>query len=105
MDFARAQEQRKWLASHLDNLLCDNAVLLIPTVSGPALSMDAPSDAWDDRRTQSLPLLCISGIAGLPQISMPVAAVGGCSLGVSLIAARGKDTMLLDIPQKVSRSF
>jgi amidase len=51
-------------------------------------------EAW---RNRCLGLLCIAGHAGLPQISLPMVSLGGCPIGVSLIAASGCDTMLLDM--------
>jgi amidase len=40
-------------------------------------------------------LLCIAGLARLPQISLPLGRVNGCPVGLSLVACRGGDTMLL----------
>ena len=41
--------------------------------------------------------LCIAGLAQLPQISLPLATLDGCPLELSLIAARGNDTLLLEL--------
>ena len=46
-------------------------------------------------------LLCIAGLARLPQINLPLATLRGCPLGLSLIAARGNDTMLLELARRV----
>jgi amidase len=46
--------------------------------------------------------LCISGLARLPQVSLPLATLNGCPLGLSLIAARGNDTMLLELAKKLT---
>jgi amidase len=73
-------------------------------VSGCALPKNSKSQVWDDRRARSLPLLCIAGIAGFPQVSMPIADVDGCPVGLSLIAAAGNDIMLLEIARKVFES-
>ena len=43
------------------------------------------------------PILCIAGLARLPQMSLPLAKLDGCPLGLSLIAARGNDTLLLEL--------
>jgi amidase len=47
-------------------------------------------------------LLCIAGLGGLPQISLPLATLDGCPLGLSLIARRGADEMLLAIAARYS---
>jgi amidase len=46
-------------------------------------------------------MLCIAGLARLPQISLPLAMVENCPLGLSLIAARGKDTLLLELAKRL----
>ena len=39
-------------------------------------------------------MTCIAGLARLPQVSLPVAEVEGCPVGLSLVAWRGEDAML-----------
>jgi amidase len=56
-------------------------------------------EAW---RNRCLALLCIAGHAGLPQINLPLGQAQGCPVGLSLVAARGRDTMLLDIAQRLA---
>jgi amidase len=51
----------------------------------------------DAVRARALPMLCIAGLARLPQVSLPLATLDGCPLGLSLIAAQGNDTMLLSL--------
>ena len=48
-------------------------------------------------RQRSLPLLCSAGLGGLPQISIPIADVGGVPLGLSLIGPAGRDRALIDL--------
>jgi amidase len=55
----------------------------------------------DEVRRRALPMLCISGLARLPQVSLPLATLNGCPLGLSLIAARGNDTMLLELAKRL----
>ena len=47
-------------------------------------------------------IIIFAGLAGLPQINLPLAKLDGCPLGLSLIAARGNDTLLLDIARRVA---
>jgi amidase len=46
-------------------------------------------------RTAVLSLTSIAGLARLPEISLPLARLGGCPLGLSLIAPSGADEDLL----------
>ena len=56
---------------------------------------------WTGLRARALPMLCIAGLARLPQVSLPLATLDGCPLGLSLIAARGNDTLLLELAKKL----
>ena len=47
-------------------------------------------------------LLCIAGLGGLPQVSLPLAACNGCPLGLSVVGRRGADLDLLDCTAWVS---
>jgi amidase len=85
----------------MDRLLADNAVLVLPSSPGIAPKIGAPGAEVDDFRARALAILCISGLARLPQISLPLATMDGCPLGISLIAARGNDTLLLELAQQL----
>jgi amidase len=56
----------------------------------------------DGLRSRALPMLCIAGLARLPQVSLPLATLDGCPLGLSLIAARGNDTLLLALAKALT---
>lgn len=88
-----AAVERRRIAARLDELLQD-AVLCIPTVSFVA-PVKGSSTAAEDR-TRALCLLCIASLAGLPQLTMPAMAGNRCAVGLSLIAARGRDRALLE---------
>ena len=47
-------------------------------------------------------MTCIAGLARLPQVSLPVAEVEGCPVGLSLVARRGEDGMLLAAAKRVA---
>ena len=96
-EIASAAEVRLRIRDYFDNLLVDNAVLAIPTTPGPAPLLDTSIADLEKWRNRSLGLLCIAGHAGLPQLSLPVAQVKGRPVGLSLIAGRGNDHLLLEI--------
>jgi amidase len=101
-DVARARARREEIARRMDEMLRDNAVLALPSAPGIALLRNSPPKMVDELRARALPMLCIAGLARLPQVSLPLATVDGCPLGLSLIAARGNDTMLLEIAKKLN---
>ncbi len=100
-DAARARSRREEITRRMEEMLRDNAVLALPSAPGIALLRGSPLEEVDGLRTRALPMLCIAGLARLPQVSLPLATLDGCPLGLSLIAARGNDTMLLDIARRV----
>lgn len=95
---AEAKERRGAIIAHLDALLGEGDVLCLPT--SPRI---APIKGTEQRalevtyRYQAMSLLCIAGLGGLPQISLPLAALDGCPLGLSIVGRRGSDRMLLDL--------
>ena len=46
-------------------------------------------------------LLCIAGLARLPQVVPAARDADGCPLGLSLLAGRGNDEMLLALARAV----
>jgi amidase len=96
-DVARACAQREDITRRMARLLRDNAVLALPSAPDIALPRNSPPAVVDGLRARALPLLSIAVLARLPQVSLPLATLGGCPLGLSLIAARGADTMLLEL--------
>ena len=100
---ARMRVVRNDIRVRLDMMLADNAVLVLPTMPDIAPLLGASPADTVAFRERSLGLLCIAGLGGLPQISLPFASLHGCPLGLSLIAARGGDEMLLDVARRLSR--
>ena len=98
---ARARARREEITLRMDTLLKDGAVLALPSAPGIALPRNAPAEIVDGLRARALPMLCIAGLARLPQVSLPLATLDGCPIGLSLIAARGNDTLLLDLAKKL----
>jgi len=97
----RALEARRAISTHLDELLRDNAVLLMPSMPNIAPLLQMPVDETIAFRERAMGLLCIAGLGGLPQISLPFARIQGCPIGISLVAARGNDELLLAMARQL----
>jgi len=92
-----AVARRAIAVRHINHAMRDNAVLLLPAapcIAPPRNNDPATNDAI--RQTNER-LSCVSGLAGLPQMSAPLATADGCPLGLGLAAAAGNDEMLLEI--------
>ena len=101
-DVAPLKDQREDITRRLAVLLKDNAILVLPTVPAIAPLRNTPVAELDEFRGRAMSLLCIAGLARLPQINLPLARFDGCPLGLSLVAARGNDTMLLDVARRIA---
>lgn len=92
---------RAAIAERMNDLLADGAVLCLPTAPGIAPLRETPADELDDFRYRILALTCIAGLSGCPQITFPLATYQNCPLGLSLMARRGDDEVLLDIAAEI----
>ena len=88
---------RAGVVQRLDELLGRDGVVILPSAPGPAPRRGLTPEALDDHRRRAISLLCIAGLAGLPQVTLPRATLEGCPLGLSLIGPRGSDLMLLQL--------
>jgi amidase len=91
----RMRPRREAVATHMDALLGDDAVLCLPTAPGIAPKLATPAVELEAFRARAFALLSIAGLARLPQISLPLGTMAECPLGLSLIAPRGSDRGLL----------
>jgi amidase len=93
---ASATLVRERFARHMDALLGDDALLILPTAPGIAPPLRTPAAELETFRARAFALLSIAGLARLPQVSLPLGTLEGCPLGLSLLAPRGRDRGLLD---------
>ncbi len=94
---------RAAIAARVDAMLADNAIMLLPSMPDIAPLLNSPADDTIAFRERAMGMLCIAGLAGVPQVSLPLATVNGCPVGLSIMAARGNDEMLLDAARHVHR--
>lgn len=91
-----ARRKREAVLSRLDELIGDGDILCLPTSPRIApLKNTGTHEVEVVYRHQAMCLLCIAGLGGLPQVSLPLATLDGCPLGLSLVARRGADLELL----------
>ncbi len=100
-EVAKMKPKREAIAAGLDQLLAGNAIMILPTVPDIAPLLNCPHEQTTAFRERAMGMLCISGIGRLPQVSLPLATLNGCPLGLSLVAARGNDEMLLTVAKNI----
>jgi amidase len=96
-----AAKKRAEISRHVRALVGADGVLMLPTMPGIALPVDAPEEDFEAFRARAISMLCIAGLSGLPQLSLPVGTVSGCPLGLSLIGPPGRDRALLALGHAV----
>jgi len=96
---ARAAEaasvDRRQFKETFGKLLEGDRILCIPTAPGIAPLASASEVDMQEHRSRVLGLTSVAGLSGFPQITMPLAILHGCPLGLSLIGAPGRDMKLL----------
>lgn len=95
-DHSRSESLRELIRSRLRNLMGEDGCLVIPTVPGPAPLRGGDLQQLELNRSGAMMLSCIAGLAGLPQVTLPVEGPGGLPLGLSVIGGNGQDLRLLN---------
>jgi len=94
----------KSVRAHVRALVTRGTIMALPTspsIAPPLVSRDEEMEYF---RIRVMRLTCIAGLAGLPQMNLPVGTVAGCPAGLSLIAWPGGDEALLDLAVLLARS-
>ncbi|MEK5439564.1 MULTISPECIES: amidase family protein [Paenibacillus] len=102
-DHSIAQNKRKEISTQLRKLLGEDNCLVIPTVPGPAPLRGGDLRQLEENRSGAMMLSCIAGLAGLPQVTLPMLSTNGLPLGLSVIAGHGQDLRLLSWVKEVWR--
>ena len=91
-----ARAFRKQFQARLIPLLAGGAVLVFPTSPCLAPLLTSSTAEQDAVRVATISVTAIAGLAGLPEVTLPAGSVGGAPVGLSLVAAPGRDLALLD---------
>jgi amidase len=102
-DVTRARAVRDQAAKRLEDVLGPTTVLALPTVPEIAPLLDSTEEQFAEFRRRTLVLTCIAGLAGLPQVTVPVTTLAEYPVGLSLIGAPGTDHQLLALAATVTR--
>ena len=97
-----ARRRRNEIGDIVGSLLGDDAVLCFPTSPRIAPETGTPTHTLEGAyRLQAMSLLCIAGLGGFPQITVPLCEHKGCPLGLSFLGPRNSDEHLLGLARKV----
>jgi amidase len=100
--YAGAQAKRSQIIKRLDELLPPGTVLCLPTAPRVAPTRNMPASFTEQEyRAQAMQILCIAGLSGLPQITMPLAKLNGLPVGVSVVGWRSSEFELLSLAEQL----
>lgn len=100
--FALATVYREQFRKHLADLLGTDGVLVLPTMPDIAPRCDESGAGLESYRNRAIQMLCIAGLSGFPQISLPLGQRLGAPLGLSLLGPAGSDASLVRLAQRIA---
>jgi amidase len=94
-DIAAAKAFRAEASNRIDELLDGRRMLCMPTSPILPIHRDARLSDMRTAVRRIVDLTGIAGLTGLPQVNLPVAAIGPIPVGLSLVGWRGGDAALV----------
>jgi amidase len=101
---AEGQGVRERFTESFRALVGADGVLILPTMPDVAPLVAENEAALDEYRNKALNLLCLSGLARVPQVSIPVTSRLGAPLGLSLIGPAGSDLSLVRVAARFAET-
>ena len=89
------------MRAHVRHVLGAHGVAVIPSAASLAPLRDASADEVNAVRSRTMAITCIAGLAGLPQVSLPLQTPDGVPLGVSLLGPAGSDRALIELARRL----
>ena len=97
-----SQVVRREVTARLASLLGTDGVLVLPTMPDIAPLLTTGEDGLENYRNNAIKLLCLAGLSGFPQLSMPLATRLGAPLGLSLLGPAGSDRSLIAMARRIA---
>lgn len=98
---AAETERRLAFRAELGALLGNDGFLVLPTVPGAAPLKTSTAEQFQAYRERALHLLCLAGLSGFPQITLPLGSVDGAPFGLSLLGPSGSDVALIRLGRRI----
>ena len=99
--FEQALAYRQHLRQRVADLLGADGVIMLPTMPDCAPLIAQNEASLEDYRNRAIRLLCLAGLCGFPQISLPLAQSQGAPLGLSLLGPAGSDRSLVSLAARI----
>ena len=100
---AAAQLRREDIVARMNEVFQGgNVVVCLPTTISPAPPTGQAVSQRHELRLRNSALTSLAGNTGRPQISLPLAEVGGLPVGLSLLGDKGSDEALMELARRIS---
>ena len=99
---AHGRAFRRVAQARLHALLAGGAVLAFPTSPGPAPLLSADQATQNAVRARTMGVTAIAGLTGCCEVSLPLGRAEGAPVGLSLVAAPGRDLALLALAERLA---
>ncbi len=96
-EIARRRAERAEIKKHLIQMIGDDGVVILPTSPSPAPLIDTDQVTLEAFRVAAMQLLCVAGLAGLPQLNIPAGVVDGAPVGLSILGGPNADDRLIGL--------
>lgn len=93
---------RQRLRTALAQTLGRDGVLLMPTMPDVAPRIADDEAGLEGYRNRATQMLCVAGLTGFPQLSLPLATRLGAPLGLSLLGPPGSDRGLVRLAERIA---
>jgi amidase len=93
---------RKRFSVRIRSMLAGGAVIAFPTSPFPAPRLTASATEQNAVRERSMGVTAMAGLAGLCEVTIPAGRVDGAPVGLSILAAPGRDRALLALALRVA---
>ena len=100
-EIEHAKGRRMEVSASLENMIGEDGLLVFPTSPSCAPLKSENMETLQAFREQALKLLCLSGLSGLPQITLPLCRVYDAPMGLSLMGPKGADARLIEIAKNI----
>ena len=101
----QAKPEREALARRLRDLLRGGAIACLPSTPAIAPKFWISQEDHHRHRGEVMALTCLAPLTRLPQVSLPLACVDGCPLGISLMGGPDSDAALLAFARLLVRKL
>jgi amidase len=102
-DAAAARAVMAQAREHILQTARPGTVMALPTAPCIAPPINLTAEEMEHFRVRVMRLTCTAGMAGLPQLNLPIGTLAGCPVGLSFIGWPGGDEVLLELACELSR--